>query len=357
MRNFFIILILISSSAFSQNDSTEFNVALKGYVESYYCWDAGDPINHTRPGFIYSYNRHNEVNVNLGYISGAFTSEKARANFALMGGTYSNANLASEPGVLRNIYEANAGIKLLRKHNLWFDMGVFPSHVGFESANGHYCYTLTRSICADNSPYFESGAKLTYTSKHQKWLLSALVLNGWQRIQRLNGNNTPCFGSQITWNPDQRISLNSSTFIGNDKPDSVKQMRYFHDLYGIFKLHSKLSAIVGFDIGAQQVHRDTSKYNVWYAPILVLEYKLTKKAELNARAEYYFDDKGVIIYTGTKNGFQTTGYSLNFDYYVYQNVLWRIEARGFNSKDKIFTMDKKPSNQNYFFTTSLAITF
>jgi hypothetical protein len=64
-----------------------------------------------------------------------------------------------------------------------------------------------------------------------------------------------------------------------------------------------------------------------------------------------------IIATGTPNGFQTFGYSLNFDYKISDNVMWRMEGRGLNSKDKIFTLDNKVSNQNYFVTTSLAIAF
>jgi hypothetical protein len=39
------------------------------------------------------------------------------------------------------------------------------------------------------------------------------------------------------------------------------------------------------------------------------------------------------------------------------NVVWRIEGRGFTSKDKIFTLNDKPSSQNYFLTTALAISF
>ncbi len=37
--------------------------------------------------------------------------------------------------------------------------------------------------------------------------------------------------------------------------------------------------------------------------------------------------------------------------------MWRIEGRGLNSKDKIFTLDNTASNQNYFVTTSLAVAF
>jgi hypothetical protein len=53
--------------------------------------------------FIYSYNRHNEVNLNLGFVKGSYTTENVRANLALMTGTYANANLAAEPGVLKNM--------------------------------------------------------------------------------------------------------------------------------------------------------------------------------------------------------------------------------------------------------------
>ena len=88
-----------------------------------------------------------------------------------------------------------------------------------------------------------------------------------------------------------------------------------------------------------------------------MQFKPTSKVRIAARAEYYTDEKGVIIATGTQNGFQTMGYSLNLDYAVSDNVLWRIEGRGLNSKDEIFTMDNKPSEQNYFFTTSIAISF
>ena len=114
-----------------------------------------------------------------------------------MTGTYANSNLAAEPGVLKNIFEANAGVKISKKKKLWIDAGIFESHIGFESAIGKNCWNLTRSISADNSPYYESGIKLSYTSDNEKWFLSGLILNGWQRIQRVNGNNTPAFGHQL----------------------------------------------------------------------------------------------------------------------------------------------------------------
>ncbi|OWY18186.1 porin [Sphingobacteriales bacterium UPWRP_1] len=332
-------------------------LTISGYLETYYSYDFANPSNHARQPFVYSYNRHNEFNLNLGFIKLAYNTDKARANIALMAGTYSNDNLSAEPGVLKNIFEANAGFKISKNKNLWVDAGIFASHIGFESAIGKDCWNLTRSILADNSPYYESGVKLGYTTDNGKWFLSALVLNGWQRIYRRDGNNFPAFGHQLTFKPNSKIILNSSSFIGSDVPDSTRQMRYFHNLYGQFQLHEKFGLIAGFDFGAQQQSKGSSTYSTWYSPVLILKVSPTDKFSIAARGEYYSDANGVIIATGTTNNFQTFGYSLNFDYLIHNNVLWRVEGRGFSSKDKIFMLNDNANNNNYFLTTSLAVSF
>lgn len=354
-----ITTALFSLGLQAQTDSTKTTNPLKvsGYIETYYAYDSGQPENNTRPGFIYSHNRHNEVALNLGFIKAAYEKDNVRANLALMAGTYSNANLAAEEGVLKNIYEANAGVKLSKTKNLWVDAGIFASHIGFESAIGKDCWNLTRSMLADNSPYYESGAKLSYTSDSGKWFVSGLVLNGWQRIQRVEGNKTLAFGHQLTYKPNAKVTLNSSSFIGNDKPNDSKQMRYFHNLYGQFQLNEKWGVTAGFDIGAEQKSKGSDSYNCWYSPVLIAKYKATDKINIAARGEYYSDEKGVIIATGTPNGFQTFGYSLNLDYTVYDNVVWRIEGRNLSSKDAIFMKDGAPAKQNFVAVTSLAISF
>ena len=351
------LLSVISISCFAQTDSTKNPLTISGYVETYYSYDFGNPSDHNRPGFAYSHNRHNEVSLNLGLIKAAYTTDKVRANLALMAGTYANVNLAAEPGVLRNIFEANAGAKISKKKNLWVDAGIFASHIGFESAIGKDCWNLTRSILAENSPYYESGVKVSYTSANEMWFVSGLILNGWQRIQRIGGNNTPAFGHQLTFKPTSKVTLNSSSFIGSDTPDSTRQMRYFHNFYGQFQLTEKFGMIIGFDIGAQQKAKNSSNYNTWYSPVLILKYAPAEKISFSARGEYYSDANGVIINTATINGFQTYGYSLNLDYQIMNNVVWRIESRGFTSKDKIFILNNKPSTQNHFLTTALAISF
>lgn len=349
-----VFLTIIASAQGEQKPSP---LTVSGYVETYYVFDFNMPESNTRPGFIYSYNRHNEVNLNLGFIKAAYNTNNVRANLAMMAGTYANANLTSEPGVLKNIFEANVGIKLLSSKSLWVDAGIFASHIGFESAIGKDSWNLTRSILADNTPYYEAGAKISYTTDNEKWFLSALLLNGWQKIQRIDGNSLPSFGTQITYKPTSSVTLNSSSFIGTNKPDSARQMRYFHNFYGIFQVTKNFGLTVGFDYGVEEESAESNSTNSWLSPVVIARFTFNDKLSMDVRGEYYQDETGIIIATGTPNGFKTTGFSTNLDYQIYDNVLWRVEVRNFSSKDKVFIRDNQPTRTNTFITTLLAISF
>jgi hypothetical protein len=190
-----------------------------------------------------------------------------------MTGTYAQYNFAAEPQVLLHVYEANAGIKLSERNELWLDAGILPSHIGFESAISKDCWTLTRSILAENSPYYEAGVRLSYTTKNEKWYMAVLLVNGWQIIIRVQGNNTPAFGTQVTYSPSNNLSINWSTFIGNDKPDSIKQWRYFNNLYTVWQLSKGLGFTLGFDYGWEQKQTRSSYVNQWCSPVVIMRYE------------------------------------------------------------------------------------
>lgn len=350
----FLLLPLALATSAQRLDSA---ITFSGYLEIYFSHDLAQPADHLRPGFFYSFNRHNEVNLNLGMLKMAYAKEHVRGNLALMAGTYPQYNLAAEPEALRHVYEANVGVRLSRTKDLWLDAGILPSHIGFETAIGKECWTLTRSIMADNTPYYEAGARVSYTNAKGTWYASGLLLNGWQRIARVQGNNSPALGTQLTWKPTGKSSLNWSTFLGNDKPDSVSQLRFFNDVYAQFQVGERFGLILGCDVGLEQAaigHRT----NVFITPIIVSRLQFGERNFLAARVEYYRDPSGVIIATGTTNGFNTLGGSLNYDRRVAPNVVWRIEARMLRSEDPIFRdADDRPTEGNAFLTTSLSIAF
>ena len=103
MKKILLGAMLVTGSGVFAQDST---VAVppianpftfSGYVEAYYQYDFNKPKDNNRPGFIYSHNRHNEFNINLGFLKGGYNTKRVRANLAIATGTYMNANYVSEP--------------------------------------------------------------------------------------------------------------------------------------------------------------------------------------------------------------------------------------------------------------------
>ncbi|QQL48979.1 porin [Mucilaginibacter ginkgonis] len=359
MKTLIAGLCLLTCLAVKAQDTTKTKnpLTISGYAEIYYGYDFNHPADHNRPGFVYSHNRTNEVNLNLAFIKAGYDDGKVRANLAIMAGTYANANLASEPGVLKNIFEANAGVKLSKTANLWLDAGIFASHIGYESAISKNCWTLTRNIMSDNTPYYESGAKLTYTTADGKLALTGLYLNGWQRISRINGNNRPAGGLEIYYTPSPKITLNYSNYLGSENADSIGVRRFYNNFYGIFQLTDKFGLTAGFDYGIQQKVKNSNSYYHVLSPVLVGRYQFASQWWAAARVEYYHDANGVFITTSTPNGFKTTGYSLNIDYAPVANALIRLEGKIYDSKDNVFLRDGRPVNTSPLITASFAVSF
>lgn len=348
---FLILFSIIQLNLFAIENS---NIKVSGFLDNYYVYDFNEPKGIQRQNFLFNHNRHNEFNVNLGLVKLNVENEKYKVNLAFQTGTYANDNYAQEPGLLKNIFEANIAISLNSNNNLWLTTGVMPSHLGFESAISSDNFTLTRSLCTENSPYFLSGAKLDY-NPNEKWSFAGLIVNGWQRIQRLEGNSLPSFGTQVAFSPSEYLTLNWSTFVGTDDPDSTRRMRYFNNLYSIVKISHKYDIIVGFDIGLQQKLKNSSDYNMWYTPVIINRYKFSEKFHSALRFEYFNDEAEVIIISSNQTGFNTLGGSINFDYLPNDNVMCRIEGRLLNSNDKVFNQSNSQVNSNFFITSSIAV--
>ncbi len=350
-------MLKIGQSSFAQTDSIKNQnpqIKFSGFIDVFFAHDFNKPAKNSRQPFFYNHNRHNKLDLNLGFIKAAIEHSKYRANIALHTGTYANDNYASEPKLLQNIFEANIGLSLNEKNNLWIDAGIFASHIGFESAISTDSWTLTRSLLAENSPYYLSGAKLTY-KPNSKWELAALISNGWQRIKKVSGNSLHSLGTQVKFNPSEKTTLNWSTFIGTDDPDTTRRMRYFNNFFGQFQLNKKWGLIAGFDIGTQQRTSNSSQYDFWFSPVMIIRYKFTETWATALRTEYYQDQTGVIIPTNTTNGFKTAGLSLNIDFSPSRHLFYRLEGRWLNSKDKIFQQSNTLVNNNFFIVTSIAL--
>jgi hypothetical protein len=306
-----------------------------GYVEAYFGYDFNNAPSHQRPAFLYSHNRQNEFALNHGLVGASYQDAQVRAALALQAGTYVEANYAAESPVMQHVYEAYAGFRPLR--NTWLDVGIFTSHLGFESAISKDNWTLTRSIMAENAPYFQSGARFTVETS-PKLTLTALVLNGWQNIRE--NNRGKAVGTQVQWKPSAKWLLNSSTFLGNEQPaDSARRLRYFHDFYVTYAATKSLSLAAVFDIGQQQA--PARKADTWHAGSAFVRYAFAPRWTAAARAEYYYAAHGVVIAALSPSAldpsFLVRGASLNLDYAPTSKVLVRLEGRALRARQALFT--------------------
>ena len=345
---FILILILLPFSIFSQEkDSLTIKVSV--FLETYYAYDFSNPTTETKLPFMYNYNRHNEFNVNNGLIRAQLQYGNTYASIAVHAGTYVVDNYASED--IKLVSEAFVGMYLNDNKKSSIEVGIMPSYIGFESATTATNLTLTRSILAENSPYFMTGIKYNY-KPNDKWSFSGLVTNGWQRINKPQKDVAPSLGTQIVYKPSEKATLNWSTFIGKEFYQTKLAMRYFSNLYWDNTWNSKWRTILGFDFGIQDSSSLNDKHLYWMSPVLIAQYSISPKWQTAVRVEYYQDENNVII--ATSDAFKTSGASLNFDYLPNSKVKLRTEARYLDSKEAIFFDNK---SDNFFVTTSLSFEF
>jgi hypothetical protein len=347
MKRLAIFLFFVFGNLTAQ-EVIEKNLVFSGYLEAYYSYDFNLPEDHLRPDFLYNFTRTNELSINLALLKATYQNERIRGNLALMAGTYAKYNLADEPRWAQYLNEVSFGFKL--QENLWLDVGIMPSHIGFESWYGMDCMNLTRSILAENSPYFFTGGKFTY-NPNSKWEIQLWLTNGWQNIVRNENNKSLGIGTGVKYMPSDYLTINYSNYFGNENPQPERLNRFFNNLYMQYE-NDQWAAIFGADYGIQQtLSGDTDS---WFGLIASVRRGLGEKFKISGRAEYYSDPTAVIL----NDGLKISSLSVNFDFFISKEALLRIEARNFISSEATFPLPEgKFSNNNFALTTSFALRF
>lgn len=349
MKQIWLCSIMVLSFFGNAQEKDSLEIKVSGFLETYYAYDFSSPTTETKLPFMYNYNRHNEFNVNNGLIRTQLQYGNAYASIAIHAGTYVDENYASE--AIKLLSEAYVGMYFNDNKKSSIEVGIMPSYIGFESAITASNLTLTRSILAENSPYFMTGIKYNFRPNNT-WSFSGLVTNGWQRINKLQKDVAPSLGTQIVCKPSEKTTLNWSTFIGKEFYGTELAMRYFSNLYWDNTWNSKWRTVLGFDLGIQDSSSLNDKHLYWMSPVLIAQYEISPKWQTALRVEYYQDEDNVIV--TTSDAFKTSGASLNFDYLPNSKVKIRTEARYLDSQSPIFNGNK---SNNFFVTTSLSFEF
>jgi hypothetical protein len=337
---------------------TAVRIALGAFVDTYYAWDGGRPraIDRawtTQPA------RHNEFNVNLAHVEAVLTGPRIRGRLALQAGTAVQSNSFAEPSVgsvsggllSRTIQEATIGVRVHPR--LWVDGGVYLSYIGLESWISRDNPTYTRSLVADFTPYYLSGARLTWQASRT---VSAQlhVMNGWQNVSE--NNAAKAVGTRVDWTPRPDLLLAWGTFAGDEQPDSLPgRLRLFNQLLARWT-PARWELWATLDAGRQA--RPTGGGDTWTGAALVARRAITRTVRLSARGEYLHDPANVIVAPRSEGGFRTTSASVGLDVLPDARLLWRTELRGWRSRDAIWPRRDDPAARRgtFLVVSSLALT-
>jgi hypothetical protein len=347
IRIYILLLLLGSMNLFSQVINTGTtdtiggnklgDISIGGYIDAYYGFNFNQPENSDIPYFV-SMGRHNEANINLAFLDLRYSNDRLRARLAPGFGTYMNANYAAEPGALKFLVEANAGIKLSKKKDIWIDFGIFGSPYTNESCVSRDHLMYTRSLAPEYVPYYLAGAKLSLPL-HKKWNLYVYLLNGWQQIQDQNKGKS--LGTQLEYRPDDKNLINWDIYIGDERsaiaPDN--RMRYFTDIYWIHNPNGKFSVTSCAYFGIQRVKNiGFVKSPFWWQANLIGRYRFTKNISISGRVEYFNDMDGaqIVNINNPSSGFRTIGTGLCFNLNLFQNAMFRFESRQLYSLNEAF---------------------
>lgn len=348
---------LVASQARAQ-DSTAVRPTVSGFLDAYYAWDPGRPPGHDRP-FVTQPARANEFNLNLAHIALSLDQPRFRARVALQAGTSVQANYAAEPrtgsvsgpDLVRHIQEATVGVRAAK--SVWVDAGIYLSYIGWEGWVSAGNPTYTRSMVAEFSPYYLSGARVTWTAT-PRLTLQAHLMNGWQIVSE--NNESKALGFRADYTVSKGLGLVYAAFVGNEQPAGTPATpRIFQQVMargssGRFNWQGQ------FDLGRES-RRGTSR--TWYGGAAIGQWAFAAHTAAAVRFERYSDPDQAIVATHQAAGLVANGWSAGVDRTVAGGVLWRTEVRQIHATTALFPESDPAgrSKTSASLVTSLAVTF
>ena len=346
-----VILLFVSlggraSSARSEErhyaDSS--SISYSGFIDSTFGHDLNDLTTHRRP-YTTQPLYDDEAALNLGYVDAVVRDGDYHGRLAVQYGSSVVANYEAEHDrFFRYFQEAYAGAELA--NNVTLDVGIFFSHIGTEGWISRDNVNLGRSLTADYSPYYQSGARLLYSLTPEIKTELHLV-RGWQNI---SNHAEPALGTRIAYSASPALMIQHSTFVGD-----VSGGRLFNH-FGFVASASKSLTIVGaYDVGLQERRANTTA--IWHGWAISTKYRVNTPIALGFRIERYSDPSQVLVTSLSLDSVTTMGFSFNLDYSITNDLVWRTEYRAFVGQHDIFPDGDSFRPSDSLITTSLQYSF
>ena len=331
--------------------SDEAKLLVGGYVSTYYAYYTDEITNNGLVQIPVMAPRNKEFGLNMALMSMQYSSKNVRGNFGLHFGDIPKSIWPTE---FNMIQEANGGVRLVK--GLWFDAGVFRSHIGVESIQPRENITSSTSLVNNYEPYYFTGAKLTYVL-NSKLSLQVNCFNSFNTLTETNKDKL--FGFSAVYDPSDRVSITYNFLTGDESADTatIKQRRYYNNIYATIKLNKFILALeANYGWQENSMLKDTNGTASVYSGLIVARYQFVKKSALYVRGEYLSDPDAVV--TGGLNfGNSVMGTTAGIEYKPYKNVALSLEGRMLQSDKLVFKENRYKVNQRYEVIFCLDVSF
>lgn len=331
----------ITHFSLAQDSTTSSKSSMLIYGDVYYSQLFNNRSISSTPLMV-NHSENGQVGVNTMIACYSFLTKMMRANAGLVLGSYAQENYAAEPFGYRSLYQANIGLKISAKHNVWVDAGIMPSHIGLEAAIAADNPTIYRSMAAEFSPYYETGVKIS--AQRGKYFAAVLLLNGWQRIRNVTPNAPPALGLQYSFT-GSKVGFNYSGFLGNLNDRSYYDF-LFNNIYATVEKEN-WKIYMGADIGIGKLADSTSTEGL-YTVYGICQYGVNENSTLALRMEYYSDPSSLIAKPLSGSSLNCFGTSITYSYNIFEGCLMRAEYRYLqNDSNAFLTSDLSAASSSF----------
>lgn len=339
----YAMLVLSATSLHAQ----DLPITFSGAVSTYYSISLNQPPSQT-----YAYTtqpkRERTIAVDLAVLSAEWKTESVIVRTSFQAGTWAEANYVGDDASWRFIREVSVAVAF--DSLIGAIAGIIPSHIGHESAINAENMLLSRSLIADWTPYYVTGAGVRWSPSSTVYA-KLFVVNGWQKI--VDNNRYLSLGTQLQYQASDKATISWNTYWGNDEPnDSVVKNRIHNNVWWDHQLSDEFRFVLMADLGLLKRGPGLPYDAAGYGAVKV-GWRPTKLIRVGGRVEYMHDPKRVLV-LDSPDAFKTVSASLGLDVFPVEHVMIRFESRAFSSSQNVHESFDGLRKRDAYFTIALA---
>jgi hypothetical protein len=385
----FAILFIVTSNSWATKDDHDGHlkvisgkkaIRFSGYIDGYYANDFSNPLNGAddlenswndscTPGPCSSqdggrqytsnplYDR--QFSIGYGFMQMDFEHEDVGFRLAYHFGDIVQKMYIEETERLKDIREASATIKLTDKIKM--EAGLMPSIFGFETFINKDNMHASRSYMNDFAPDYETGLRF-YWEKSNYEVIKFQITNGWQ--ENRDKNKEKALGLAYVFEKPKELIFNWGMFFGDESLIGTKtSYRWYNNIFAKFFLDDQWTIAPVLDLGWQQELTNKKKpWTPWQSFGLSVRYAINPKHAVATRYDRTRDPHTIIpelqTVPETKNGWNSNGYTLTYEYLHNSWTTFRLEGRYVKTQDDVFkNKNGHKTNEDSFVLSSIALSF